>query len=246
MKYYIGTSGWSYPSFRGILYPEGMKSKGWLRFYSERFNTVEINATFYRTPRKSTFEKWYAETPKDFMFSIKAHKSITHIKRLKDVDEELKTFFKSIAPLKEKGRVILYQFPPSLTFNKEVLENFLAKLPSDYKHVVEVRNRSFHTEEFFELLKRREVCLCFSDFGGRYPSWVEVMTADFLYIRMHGRERVYFSNYSEDELFKLAQTIMRFKADEVFVYFDNTGLGYAVQNAMRLRELLKNSPSLKT
>lgn len=239
MKYYIGTSGWSYSSFRGVLYPEGLKSKDWLMFYAERFNTVEINATFYRTPRKSTFEKWYAETPKDFVFSVKAHKSITHVKRLKDVDEELKTFFKSIEPLKEKGRVILFQLPPSLTFSKEVLEEFLAKLPSGYKHVVEIRNKSFHNEEFFELLRKRGVCLCFSDFGGRYPSWVEVMTANFLYIRMHGRERVYFSNYTEEELKELSQTIKRFNAEEVYVYFDNTGLGYAVPNALRLREILR-------
>jgi len=238
MKYYIGTSGWSYPSFRGILYPEGLKSKDWLRFYAERFNTVEINATFYRTPRKSTFEKWHAETPQDFVFSVKAHKSITHVKRLKDVNDELKTFFNSIKPLKEKGRVILFQLPPSLTFNKEVIENFLAMLPSDYKHVLEIRNKSFHTEEFFELLRKSGVCLCFSDFGGRYPSWVEVMTANFLYVRMHGREKIYFSNYSEEDLKELSQTIKRFKADEVYVYFDNTGIGYAVPNALRLREIL--------
>jgi len=238
MKYYIGTSGWSYPSFRGVLYPEGLKSKDWLRFYAERFNTVEINATFYRTPRRSTFEKWYAETPKDFVFSVKAHKSITHIKRLKDAEEELKTFFKSIEPLKEKAKVILFQLPPSLTFSKELFEDFLEKLPSGYKHVVEIRNKSFQNEEFFELLRKRGVCLCFSDFGGRYPSWVEVMTANFLYIRMHGRERIYFSNYAEEELKELSQTIKRFNAEEVYVYFDNTGLGYAVPNALRLREIL--------
>ncbi len=236
--YYIGTSGWSYYSFKGYLYPEDSKPRQWLSIYSEVFNTVEINATFYRLPTEKTFKKWYEETPQDFIFSIKASKVITHIKRLKDVKEELQTFLKAISPLKEKGRVLLFQLPPSFKFNSEVLEEFFKLLPSDYYNVIEIRNISFHCQEFVDLLKKYNVCLCFSDCAGRYPSWYEVQTTDFLYIRMHGSKKLYVSNYEEEELQELAKKIKSYKVKEAFVYFDNTSKGYAVPNALRLKELL--------
>lgn len=240
MKYFIGTCGWNYSSFKGIFFPEELKSKDWLKYYAEHLNTVEINVTFYRLPRVKTFEKWYNETPEDFVFSIKASKVITHIKRLKDVENELKTFLERLKGLKEKGRVLLFQFPPSLKFDKELLENFLKILPKDYQNVIEIRHKSFHCEEFVKLLKKYKVCLCFSDCAGRYPSWYEVQTAPFLYIRMHGSKKLYVSNYEEEELKELAQKINSYKVKEAYVYFDNTALGYAITNALYLKELLKS------
>ena len=237
-KYYIGTCGWSYSSFKGIIYPEDSKSREWLGYYVKYFNTVEINVTFYRRPRKSTFEKWYAETPSDFVFSVKAPKVITHIKRLKDVEKELETFLTDIKPLKEKARVLLFQLPPSFKYEKEVIENFLKLLPSDYLNVLEIRHKTFHNEEFVELLRKFNVCLCFSDCGKRYPSWYEVQTADFLYIRLHGREVLYVSNYSEEDLKELVLKIKKFDVKEVYVYFDNTAKGYAAENALKLKELI--------
>jgi len=239
MKCYIGTSGWSYYSFKKVLYPEDSKPRQWLSIYVQHFNTVEINATFYRTPRKKTFEKWYAETPESFVFSVKASKVITHIKRLKGVEDSLKQFLQAIQPLREKARVLLFQLPPSLKYNREIMENFLKLLPEDYLNVIEIRNKSFHCEEFVELLKRYRVCLCFSDCAGKYPSWYEVKTTDFLYIRMHGSRKLYVSNYEEEELQELARKINLYNPSEVYVYFDNTAVGHAVTNALRLKEIMK-------
>lgn len=239
MKYYIGTSGWSYYSFKGILYPQDTKPKDWLKIYAQHFNTVEINATFYKVPSSRTFEKWYKETPEDFVFSLKVPKTITHIKRLKDITKDLEEFLKTIQPLREKGKVLLFQLPPSLKFDKEIFKEFIKTLPQDYKKVIEIRNKSFHTMEFVEMLEENNICLCFSDCAGRYPSWYEVQTADFLYLRMHGSKQLYVSKYEESELKILAQKIKSFvNVKEVFVYFDNTALGHAVTDAQTLKNLL--------
>jgi len=239
VKYYIGTCGWSYYSFKGFLYPSESKPREWLKIYSKHFNTVEINATFYKIPTPRTFEKWYKETPKSFVFSVKAPKVITHLKKLREVKEDLKNFLDAISPLKEKAKVLLFQLPPSFKYNKEVIEKFFKILPSDYSNIIEIRNISFHNEEFVELLKKYKVCLCFSDCAGKYPSWYEVQTTDYLYIRLHGSEKLYVSNYEEEELQELAKKIKSFKVKSAFVYFDNTAEGYAVPNALRLKEILE-------
>lgn len=231
MKWYVGTSGWSYYSFKGIFYPEDLKPKDWLKFYSQYFKTVEINVTFYRTPRAQTFKKWYNETPEDFTFSVKAPRVITHIKRLREVEESLKIFLKSLAPLGEKARVLLFQLPPSLKYERSLVENFLEILPKDYRCAIEIRNKSFHNAEFTELLQKKGVSLCFSDCGSRYPSWYEVKTADFLYLRLHGSPELYVSDYSEGALKRFAELVKSYPVSEAYVYFDNTALGYAVKNA---------------
>ncbi len=242
MKTFIGTSGWSYYSFKGIFYPEGLKSRDWLSYYAEHFNAVEINATFYRLPRKSTFEKWYNETPQDFVFSVKASKVITHVKRLKDVEEELAKLLERASALKEKLRVLLFQLPPSLKFDKELLSDFLSRLPTNYLNVIEVRHKSFHCEEFFEICRKYNVCLCFSDCGKKYPyAWFEVQTAPFLYVRLHGSPDIYVSNYSKERLKELASWLKSFQAKEIFVFFDNTAKGYAVLNALEFKSLLNFS-----
>lgn len=239
VKYYIGTCGWSYYSFKNFLYPPETKPKEWLTIYSQYFNTVEINVTFYKTPTARTFKKWYEETPKDFIFSVKAPKIITHLKKLKEVEDDLKTFLQTISPLKEKAKILLFQLPPSFKYNKDLFEKFFKILPSDYYNIIEIRNISFHNKEFIELLKKYKVCLCFSDCAGKYPSWYEIQTTDYLYIRMHGSKKLYVSNYEEEELQELAKKIKSFKVKSAFIYFDNTSRGYAVPNALRLKEILK-------
>ncbi len=240
VKYYIGICGWSYYSFKNFLYPSESKPKDWLVIYSQYFNTVEINATFYKIPTIKTFKKWYEETPKNFIFSAKAPKTITHLKKLKKVEEDYQNFLKSISPLKEKLKLILFQFPPSFKYNKELLENFLKILSSDYQHVVEIRNITFHNEEFIELLRKYKICLCFSDCAGKYPSWYEVQTTNYLYIRMHGSKKLYVSKYEEEELKTLAEKIKSFNINSAFIYFDNTAEGYAVPNALKMKEFLEN------
>lgn len=243
-RLYVGTSGWSYSSFKGIFYPEDLKSKDWLRYYAQFFNTVEINATFYRTPRATTFKKWYEETPEDFVFSLKAPRIITHLKKLRDIEEPLSRFLKSLEPLKEKAKYLLFQLPPGLKYDREIILSFLRALPKDYKVAIEIRNKSFHTEEFTEILKDFGICLCLSDCAGKYPSWYEVRTANFLYIRLHGSKEIYRSSYEEGELMNLKRKIEEFSPEEVCVYFDNTVYGFAVTNALRFKKILSSDGDL--
>ncbi len=233
----IGTSGWNYPHWKGIFYPEKLPSTKWLSYYSEFFETVEVNATFYGTPKEKTFKKWYEETPSDFIFALKANRFITHVKRLKDVAEPLKRFYAAISPLKEKIGPILFQLPPSLKYDRSLLKEFVRLLDLSYKTAIEVRHQSFLCEEFYELLRRFNISLCLSDTAGRYPSLVEVLTADFVYVRLHGSRVLYRSCYTEEELQAWAQKLKSW-AIPAYVYFDNDSLGWAVPNALRLKELL--------
>ncbi len=233
----IGTSGWNYPHWRGVFYPSGLSQRKWLSYYASYFDTVEVNATFYGTPKETTLRRWYEETPPDFLFALKASRFITHIKRLKDIEEPLKRFYFVISPLKDKIGPLLFQFPPTLKYQREVIANFLALLDQHFRTAIEVRHQSFHTEDFLELLITHNVALCLSDTAGRYPSLFEVLTADFVYIRLHGSRVLYRSCYTEEELQTWAQKIKKW-AKPTYVYFDNDALGWAVPNALRLKELL--------
>ncbi len=237
MKIYIGTSGWSYNHWRKIFYPEDLSKYKFFEFYCKHFNTVEINATFYRNFKESTYKNWYKRAPEGFLFSLKAPKTITHIKRLKDVGELLNNFINIASNLKEKLGVILFQLPPSLKFDKNLFEEFLFQLKnfSNYRFAIEVRNKTFNNEEFFELMKKFDITLCFSDTGGRYFSLIEVVTGKFLYIRLHGPEKLYASKYSEEQLIYWKEKILKIKKD-IFVYFDNDFYGYAPQNALELKK----------
>ncbi|AEH45862.1 protein of unknown function DUF72 [Thermodesulfatator indicus DSM 15286] len=233
----IGTSGWNYPHWRGVFYPEKLAKRKWLSFYTEYFDTVEVNATFYGTPKERTFRRWYEETPQGFIFAIKANRYITHVRRLRNVEDPLKRFYEAIKPLKEKIGPILFQFPPSLQYDRELIKNFLKHLDLSYQTTIEVRHASFQQEEFYELLSRYNIALCFSDTAGRYPSLVEVLTADFVYLRLHGSRVLYRSCYTEGELVSWAEKLKAW-GKPGYIYFDNDSLGWAVPNALRLKELL--------
>jgi len=233
----IGTSGWNYPHWRGIFYPEGLSTRKWLSYYATYFDTVEVNATFYGTPKETTFRRWYEETPEGFLLALKASRYITHIRRLKDVAEPLDRFYQVISPLREKIGPLLFQFPPSLEYDRGLISQFLDLLNPNFRTAIEIRHVSFHNEEFLELLASHNVALCLSDTAGRYPSLWEVVTADFVYIRLHGSRVLYRSCYTEKELRLWAEKISHF-ARPTYVYFDNDSLGWAVPNALRLKELL--------
>lgn len=237
MQVYIGTSGWTYDHWKGSFYPEDFPKRKWLEYYTEHFNTVELNATFYRSMQPNTFEGWYKKTPKGFVWSVKASRFITHIKRLKDASASIDVFLASTLPLKEKLGPILLQLPPGLGFEKNVFESFCKSLPSNYKYTIEARNKSWHTEEALSSLKRHHIAWCISDTAGRYP-YREAVTANFVYIRLHGSRSLYASEYTEAELAKWAKKI-RTWCKETFVYFDNDYMAYAPKNAVQLIQLLK-------
>ncbi len=238
MEIRIGTSGWNYKHWRGVFYPTGLGPRRWLSYYTQFFDTVEVNATFYGTLKKETLTRWREETPEEFLFAVKASRFITHIKRLKEVKEALERFMDSIAPLFPKLGPILYQLPPSLRYDSQVMEDFLGLLPQEFPATIEIRNASFKEERFLEQLRRYGVALCLSDTAGRYPSLWEEITTDFIYIRLHGSRRLYRSCYSEEELEHWAQKIRGYPVKKVYVYFDNDSLGWAPENALRLKKKL--------
>lgn len=233
---HIGTSGWTYGHWKGIFYPEDQPKARWLEYYAREFDTVELNATFYRLPNKTTFEKWFKRTPEGFLWSLKASRYITHVKRLKDVREPLDRFYHSASRLGSKLGPLLFQLPPSLTYDAHLMESFLARLDPSFRHAVEIRHSSWLTSEFFTQLQHKNTAFCISDTAGRYP-YQEEITADFVYIRLHGSRKLYASEYTKEELEIWAKKIQDW-GRETFVYFDNDFGGYAVRNAKMLKKLL--------
>jgi len=233
---HLGTSGWSYPGWRGIFYPPDLPSKRWLEFYAARFLTVEINMTFYRLPAPGTLKGWLEKTPPDFRFTLKAFRLITHLKRLRGVTEDVRHFYGLADLLGDKLGCILFQLPPSAALDLDLLAGFLRTLPKGHRNVIEFRHPSWYDERVFELMRRERTALCIVP-SGRVPS-TPVETSDVAYIRFHGPSGRYDSSYSEQELAEWAAIIRGLRASERFVYFNNDYRGYAVLDGRRLAEML--------
>jgi uncharacterized protein YecE (DUF72 family) len=233
---YTGTSGYSYQHWKGLFYPEGLGQAKLLSYYAQHYNTVEINATFYRTFGRHVFERWSASTPENFTFAIKGPKSITRDKRLQDVNEELAIFFEGAAGLGDKLAVILWQMPPSFKLDPETLEvlaKFLAKLPSDYRHAFEFRHVSWDHPSALELLQRYTIGWVIADSSRYFGS--QQIPADFSYIRYHGPTKLYASEYSEEDLDAWTETIHSIlTTKDVFCFFNNDFGGYALRDCKRL------------
>jgi uncharacterized protein YecE (DUF72 family) len=201
---------------------------------------LELNVTFYRQVRSSTFQKWYEAVPEGFRFSVKMSRFITHIRRL-DVDvDTLDKFFEGVRVLADKLGVVLIQLPPSLKFDPALLRQFFSRLDPDIRYTLEARNKTFLNEEAFDILRQSNIAWCVSETAGRYP-YAEALTADFVYLRLHGREQLYSSNYRGDELAGLADKIRSWGRD-AYVYFNNDFEGFAPKNAATLRDLLAVPP----
>ncbi len=236
----IGTSGWNYKHWKNIFYPEGTPQRKWLEYYSKKLDTVEVNATFYRLPSKSTFEGWRNRTPDGFIWSVKAPREITHIKRLKDIDKPLKEFLGRAEALGNKLGPILFQLPPGLKLDMALAMDFFEQIKDIRFPVIEARNRSWFNDNLFDALKSYNVALCISHSSGRFP-FTESITSDFIYIRLHGPGKLYASSYNDDELQMWATKITEWNKP-TFVYFNNDFNGYAIKNAFKLKELISSIP----
>lgn len=238
----VGTSGWIYSHWDGIFYPEKLPSKKKLKYYSQHFKTTEINYSFYHLPKPSTYQNWYSQTPESFVFAVKASRFITHIKRLKSVKEAWKQFLGNALNLKEKLGPILFQFPSSFQATPENikrLKNFFkihnktarAKL---LRIALEFRHQSWFNEKIYELLKKYNVGWVIAD-SPKYPR-ADVVTADFVYIRLHGSRIMFASKYTQGEIKNLVKKIKNWLKQklDVHVYFNNDFGGYAVENAKAL------------
>lgn len=230
-----------YEHWKGTFYPEDLSKNRWLDYYCNNFTTVELNVTFYRLPERETFSKWYALTPENFLFSLKGSKFITHVKKLKDCIEPLEAFFSRASMLKEKLGVILWQMPPTFNADPERLKAFLEMVePYGTRNAFEFRNKTWINKKIFSVLEKNNTALCIAD----YPEYISKLpiTADFVYIRKHGKNGNHSTCYSTEELkedAKFIKSCLR-KKNDVFIYFNNDASGYAPKNALELIGLLKN------
>ena len=237
-KHYVGCSGWHYEHWRGLYYPGELPKPKWLSFYARQFNTVELNNSFYRLPSEKAFTTWRESTPDNFVFAVKVSRYITHIRRLKDSGSAVENFLSRADLLGRKLGPLLYQLPPSMKRNDELLKSFLSSLPTRYRHVVEFRHESWVEEAVFDILRTHNVGLCVFDMPG--SSCPLVATSDFGYVRFHGSEGLYSSRYSDEELSRWAEDIARLghNVRASYIYFNNDAMAFAVQNAMTLGNLL--------
>ncbi len=236
---HIGTSGWHYNHWRGVFYPESLKPKDFLKFYAEHFATAEINNTFYRLPTNEAVSEWRETVPERFIFSVKASRYITHMKKLKEPETSLPRFLEKAELLVDKLGPILFQLPPYWHFDLERLQTFLKSLPSNLKYAFEFRDPTWFDEKADKALKEYNAAFCVYDFAGTQSP--RTVTADFVYIRLHGPEGAYSGKYTHHQLSDWANFISDcVKQDaEVFCYFDNDEAGYAVQDALMLKRILK-------
>jgi len=237
---HIGTSGWYYAHWRGNFYPDEINSSEFLNYYIKKLNTVEINNSFYRLPDKSTLKDWHKKTPDNFIFSAKASRYITHVKKLKDPKKSTKKFFKTVEVLGKKLGPILFQLPPSWRPNPERLDNFLKVLPEKYKYTFEFRNSKWFNKKTYGILKKHKAAFCIYHLAGKLSP--KENTADFIYIRLHGPKGAYEGSYKKSDLKKWVKNFLRWNKEgkEIFCYFDNDQAGFAVKNALELKEIIKN------
>jgi uncharacterized protein YecE (DUF72 family) len=235
----IGCSGWNYRDWRGHLYPPGVPARRWLECYAGRFETVEVNATFYRLATRPTVEHWLAQTPEDFCFAVKASRYLTHVKRLTDIEQGFRRFYEPLAPLRDAGRLaaVLWQLPETFHRNDRVLARLLEGLP-DARHAIELRHPSWFVEDVFELLHAHDAALVLGDHPQR-PFQTPQATASWRYIRLHYGARGRRGNYSKTELEQWAQRLHQWRSTrELLVYFNNDWEAFAPRNAQWLQRRL--------
>lgn len=244
-KLFIGTSGWSYEHWQDVFYPEKLAKKERFAFFASQFSTVELNATFYRLFPESTFGKWATQAPKNFVYSVKLWRWITHIKRLKNIQNDLYTFLARAALLSNHLGHVLVQLPPNMHRDDDVLKNFLKTvsqtqkdLKKKFRLTIEFRHSSWLTDEVFRILEDGCVCLCLADMPKlEFP---RLLTTKYTYVRFHGRPHLYRSSYTEKHLAQWSDWLseqLRAGCD-VYAYFNNDFQAHAVQNAQQLQQML--------
>jgi uncharacterized protein YecE (DUF72 family) len=239
-RIYVGTSGWTYDDWAGRFYPSEVKGPERLSFYADRFNSVEINATFYRIPTKAMIAAWNRRLDKKFHLVVKGSRLVTHMKKLQDCEEPLNNFMDQVLKL-DTLRAVLWQLPPSLHKDLSLLSRFLEKLPRSVRHAVEFRHNSWWDKEVANILSKHDAAFVAVSHP-RLPETIS-LTTDFLYVRFHGRGReLYKYEYSEDELSQWVSTLEPHLARRtLYAFFNNDYQANAPRNALTFRELLSKA-----
>jgi len=230
----VGCSGWQYKHWRGDFYPAGLSADRWLEFYASRFDTVEINNSFYRLPEASVFTAWRRRVPQGFVYAVKASRFLTHMKKLKDPAEPVERFFSRARRLDGAFGPVLYQLPPRWPVNVDRLRTFLEHLPPRRRHAIEFREPTWYSDEVFALLQRHRVALCLHDMKGSASERLAI--GPFVYVRFHGTTR-YGGRYDDETLESWADWLAPRITDgvAVYAYFNNDVGGHAPRDAARLR-----------
>jgi uncharacterized protein YecE (DUF72 family) len=269
----VGISGWRYQPWRGTFYPKGLAQRLELNYAASKLGSIEINGSFYSLQRPESYAKWRAETPKDFVFAIKGPRFITHMLRLRNAEEPLANFLASgIFNLREKMGPVLWQFPPNFKFDPERMQTFFELLPHDtasalkiarkrgarmkgraklsidenrpMRHAVEIRHESFKDPAFLQLLRDHNIALVIAETARRWPMMLDI-TADFIYMRLHGDKELYRSGYSDKALNRWAKRIKAWDR-ETYCYFDNTDVKlrapFDAQSLMKKLSLRPSTP----
>jgi uncharacterized protein YecE (DUF72 family) len=236
---HIGCSGWVYPHWRERFYPKGLPQREWLPYYAEHFDTVEVNNTFYRLPSPAAVQGWVDHSPADFVFTVKASRYLTHVKRLTKLKEGIKRFYEPLGALVDSGKLgpILWQLPENFHRDDERLRGAVKALPEG-RHCFEFRHPTWFVAETYEILRSRGVALVIGDHPKR-PFQSHERTADWTFVRLHYGKRGRNGNYSGAELDTWTRRLGQWRRDtELFVYANNDWEGYAIKNALRLKRSL--------
>lgn len=240
MSVHVGTSGWSYDHWHGVLYPHGIPARERLSYYVPQYRTVELNSSYYRWPKDGAFHSWRRRLPEGFLLSVKAPGLLTHAKRLYAPESWLARIYRSLSCLGNRRGVLLVQLSPTFAYDHARLAYFLAQRPASLRLALEFRHPSWHQEAVFDLLEQHGAAYCVMS-GAHLPCVLRATTS-FVYVRLHGpdRQHLYGGSYAEDDLRWWADRIREWEGmgRDVFVYFNNDGYGHAVRNARTLKELL--------
>jgi uncharacterized protein YecE (DUF72 family) len=239
-RIHIGTSGWRYEHWRGSFYPKSLSTDKMLAYYSQHLQSVEIKSSFHQLPQKDTFLTWRNTCHPKFKFTIKAHRYITHIKMLKDAIKTLSLMLERIKILEFNLGPILFELPSRWRFNVNRLDEFLDQIPNHYNYAFEFRDPSWYNSKTYKILSKHGASFCIYDLAGHQSP--KEITADFVYIRLHGPQGSSGGKYDNNSLIEWANTFYSWahEGKEIFCYFDNDESGYAVSNALKLHKMINS------
>lgn len=242
MEWHIGLSGFHYKEWKDSFYPAHLPQRLWFDYYCQHFNTLELNSSFYRFPQVHILKGWFDKSPKDFRFSVKAPKAITHFKQFRDCGEMLSSFYETINEgLQEKLGPVLFQLPPSYAYQPDRLERIISSIDPRFKNVLEFRHISWWNEDVFRELTLRQITFC----GQSHPKLPDddaIANTSVLYYRFHGVPDLYKSAYSDEFLQRITEQIKQSEnVREAWIYFNNTMTTVAIENAKTMSKLTTHS-----
>lgn len=236
LKIHIGCSSFYNSNWKPEFYPENLPKSKWFDFYCQHFSTYEMNGTFYKAPTLKVMQNWHSKSPEGFIYAVKAPKIITHLKKFKDCEEEINTFYEVCKEgLKEKLGPILFQLPPSFHYSEENLELVLKNLNFNFKNTVEFRHGSWWKKEVFEILEKHKIIFC----NVSHPTLPDTIskTNSIGYLRFHGSPKMFYSSYSNDYITEIKSKIIENSFKEFYIYFNNTASTAGVLNALEMKKM---------